>query len=102
MADQKLEEKLRLMVPTRLGGHYQTLLHSDSAISCCVGTTWAFERATSSEARASFASSPARVLLQAMQEAQQHTHVLRTGLRHRRSWKQQLLVIRRPPARSSS
>ena len=38
MADQKLEEKLRLMVPTRLGGHYQTLLHSDYTISCCVGT----------------------------------------------------------------
>ena len=98
MADQKLEEKLRLMVPTRLGGHYQTLLHSDYAISCCVGTTGA----PSSEALASFASSRARVLLQATQEAQQHTHVPLTGLRHRKSWKQQLNVIRRPPARRSS
>ena len=79
------------MVPTRLGGHYQTLLHSDYAISCCVGTTGGFERAPSSEARASFASSPARVLLQVMQEAKQHTHVPLTGLWHRISWKQQLL-----------
>ena len=102
MADQKLEEKLQLMVPTRLGGHYQTLLHSDYAISCCVGTTGGFERAPSSEARASLASSPARVLLQATQEMQQHRHVPLTGSRHRRISKQQLLVIRRPPARNNS